>query len=68
MGTVDRVRGERKEEGKQEAETKDWGKRAGDKEQRRKIGDRGQETIKEQICKRENRGWETRNREVRQIT
>jgi hypothetical protein len=52
-GTVDRVRGQRKEEGKQEAETKDWGRRAEDKEQRRKIGDRGQET---------------RNRYVRQET
>ena len=45
--------GQKKEEGKQEAETKDWGKRAGDKEQRRKIW---------------NRGKETRNRYVRQET
>jgi hypothetical protein len=39
---VDRVRGQRKEGGKQGTES--WGKRTGDKEQRRKIGDRGRET------------------------
>jgi hypothetical protein len=43
----------RKEEGIQGTETEDWGKRTGDKEQRRKIG---------------NRERETRNKEVRHGT